>query len=203
MKNSAIDFAVNDAGGGEHGDIVYGGNMVIGDTKGQDQLKAYLKGNIKFTDARVYISTVTGDFLAADIASDPEAGFQVIDHKPGQVNKNGTYPFDGTWCVNGLYAIFTVHRPDVKTTPIWLLSASVSPTTVGGTITDSTSKFVTDGFLEGMTLIIEGSTSNDGTYLIQTVAAGTITLAPVGTNSGQLTTEASPGAACILHGGSL
>jgi hypothetical protein len=190
-----VDFAVNDVGGGEHGDISYGGNMVFGDTKGQDQLKQYLKDNEKFTDARVYIDTVTGDFLAADTAHDTEAGFQVINHTPGQATKNGTYPFSGSWAVNGLYAIFTVHREDVASPKLAFVAAG------GGnaTITDSDSGFVTDGFKAGDCLIIEGSTSNDGTYSIKTVVAGTITL-----DDGQdLTSEASPGAACILHGGNL
>jgi len=196
-----VDFAVNDVGGGEHGDISYGGNMVIGDTKGQDQLKAYLKDNTKFTDARIYIDTVLGHFLAPDIASDEAAGFQVIDHTPGSVNKNGTYPFSGKWAVNGLYAIFNIHRPDVAT-PVLAFVASATPLTVGGTITDSTSQFVINGFKAGQTLIIEGSTSNDGTYLIKTVVDGTITLEVAGTNDGQLTAEAAL-ATTILHGGLL
>jgi len=49
-------------------------------------------------------------------------------------------------------------------------------------------------------LIIEGSTSNDGVYLIETVIAGTITLSLLGADS-QLTSEASPGVACKLHAG--
>ena len=196
-----IDFAVNDVGGGEHGDISYAGNMVFGDTKGQDQLKAYLKANTKFTDARIYIDKVAGDFLAPDLAQDTAAGFQVIDHTPGEVQKNSTYPIAGKWAVCGLYAIFTVHRPDVVSNKIAFV-ASGTPLTVGATITDSTSQFVVNGFIAGMTLIIEGSTTNDGVYLIKTVAAGTITLDILGAVS-QLTSEASPGAACVLHGGLL
>ena len=197
-----VDFAVNDVGGGEHGDISYGGNMVMGDTKGQDQLKSYLINNTKFTDARIYLDTVNDHFLAADTASDENAGFQVISHVPGEVGKNGTYPFTGSWAVNGLYSYFYVHSVDVVGVD-WAFVASGTPTTVGGTITDSDSGFVTDGFVAGQTLIIEGSTSNDGVYLIKTVVAGTITLEVAGTNSGQLTSEASPGVACELHAGTL
>lgn len=194
-----VDFAVNDVGGGEHGDISYAGNMVLGDTKGQDQLKAYLIANTKFTDARVYVDTVAGHFLAADTAKDTQAGFQVIAHTPGQASKSGTFPFSGSWSVNGLYAYFTVHRTDVESAKLAFV-ASATPTTVGATITDSTSSFVTNGFVAGQTLIIEGSTSNDGVYLIKTVAAGTITLDIAGSKS-QLVAEASPGVACKLHAG--
>ena len=79
--------------------------------------------------------------------------------------------------------------------------ASATPLTVGGKITDSSSAFVTNGFVAGQTLIVEGSTSNNGTYLIKTVIDGTITLEVAGTNNGQLVSEASPGAACKLHAG--
>jgi hypothetical protein len=196
-----VDFAVNDVGGGEHGDISYGGNAVFGDTKGQDQLKAYLKANTKFTDARVYIDTVAGHFLAPDLANDTAAGFQVIAHTPGSVNKNGTFPFTGAWSVNGLYAIFTVHRPDVAT-PKLAFVISATPLTVGGTITDSTSQFVINGFVAGQTLIVEGSTSCNGVYKIKTVAAGTLTLEVLGTGNGTLTTEAAL-ATTVLHAGIL
>lgn len=195
-----VDFASSDAGGGKYGDIQYGGNAITGDTKGQDQLKAYLIDNTKFTDARIYISTVTGHFLAADTARDTEAGFQVVENTPSSVGVNDTFKFTGKWCVNGRYAIFTVHRPDVATPKIAFV-ASTTPTTVGATITDSTSKFVDDGFKAGQTLIIEGSTSNDGVYLIKTVAAETITLDILGTVS-QLTSESAL-ATTILHGGTL
>lgn len=195
-----VDFAVNDVGGGEHGDISYAGNMVLGDTKGQDQLKEYLKHNTKFTDARVYIDTVAGHFLAPDTAQDTQAGFQVIAHTPGQASKSGTFPFSGSWSVNGLYAYFVIHKEEVAT-PTMAFVASATPTTVGATITDSDSGFVTAGFKAGQTLIIEGSTSNDGVYLIKTVAAGTITLDIAGAVS-QLTSESAV-AATVLHAGVL
>lgn len=202
-----VDFAVNDVGGGEHGDISYGGNWVLGDLKGQTQLKTYLLNNTKFgkpataDDCRVYVDTVAGHFLAADTAKDTQASFQVIAHTPGQATKNGTFPFSGSWAVNGLYAFFEIHRTDVAS-PKLAFVASATPTTVGATITDSDSGFVTDGFEAGMTLIIEGSTSNDGCYLILSVVAGTITLDIAGSVS-QLTSEASPGVACKLHAGRL
>jgi hypothetical protein len=197
-----VDFAVIDAGGGKHGPLLYSGNLVFADVLGQVQLLTYLKNNTKFTDARVYVNIVVGDFLMADIASDSEAGFQVLSHTPGQTNKNGTFPISGSWAVNGLYAYFFVHRPDIAAIKLDFV-ASDAPLTVGGTITDSTNQFLINGFLADQTLIVEGSTSCDGTYLIRTAIAGVLTLEVAGTNGGQLVTEASPGAACILHGGSL
>lgn len=49
------------------------------------------------------------------------------------------------------------------------------------TITDSNNGFVTAGFVAGEKVIVSGSASNDGTYSIQTVAAGTLTLFPTDT----------------------
>ena len=167
-----VDFAVNDVGGGEHGDIQYAGNMVLGDTKGQDQLKAYLLANTKFTDARIFIDLVLGHFLAADTFLDSGTGFQVIANTPGAATKNGTYPFSGSWSVNGLYAYFIVHRQDVVA-PKLAFVTSATPATVGGTITDSTSQFVINGFVAGQTLICDGATSaaNKGVLgTIKTVA---------------------------------
>lgn len=44
------------------------------------------------------------------------------------------------------------------------------------TITDSGSGFVSNGFLAGQKINITGSASNDGTYIVDTVSAGTLTL---------------------------
>src|SRR3990167_6500337 len=44
------------------------------------------------------------------------------------------------------------------------------------TITDSANGFLTAGFQPGDQLTVSGSTSNDGTYVIATIVAGTITL---------------------------
>ena len=44
------------------------------------------------------------------------------------------------------------------------------------TITRATGSFVTDGYVEGMAITVVGTTSNDGTYIIDTVAATVLTL---------------------------
>lgn len=186
------DFAVEFTGEGSHGRITYGGNMVLGDTDGQDQLKDYIKNNTKFTDARLYLDLV--NFIAPDTANDSNAGFQVSRHTPGQGQKNGTYPFSGEMVVNGLYCYFTAHIEDGATPTMAFVAAAGS----GATITDSGSGFVTAGFLAGQTLIIEGSTSNDGQYVIESVVAGTITL----TDDYDLTSEAAVDGTA-LHGGKL
>ncbi len=46
------------------------------------------------------------------------------------------------------------------------------------TITDSANGFVTAGFVNGATIIVTGSTSNNAAFTAATVAAGTITLDP-------------------------
>lgn len=46
------------------------------------------------------------------------------------------------------------------------------------TITASSGSFTTDGFVAGDSIIISGTTSNDGTYLLATVAATILTITP-------------------------
>lgn len=161
------DFAVEFTAEGKHGRFSFGGNMVLGDTDGQDRLKEYLIGNTKFTDCRFYLDLV--NFVAPDLANDPDnAGFQVVKVAPGEANKNGTYPISGEIVTNGLYCYFVAHLVDTATPT---LAFTVN------TITDSDSGFTTAGFKAGQTVIIEGTTSNDGQYLIDTVADGVLTLA--------------------------
>lgn len=165
-----VDFAVNDVGGGEHGDISYSGNMITGDTNGQTQLKTYIKNNTKFTNARIYIDTQTSDFLAVDAtANDPETGFQVIDHTPGAANKNGTYPFSGKWAVNGLYCIYDIH---MNASAGATLAINGSLATV--TITDAGSNFIDNGITSAHTIMIDRGTTLHGPFKLACVASGTL-----------------------------
>jgi len=63
------------------------------------------------------------------------------------------------------------------------------------TITDSGSGFVTAGFVAGDEITVTGSASNDGTYTIDTVTAGTITLLP-----GESLTAEGAGASITIKG---
>lgn len=62
------------------------------------------------------------------------------------------------------------------------------------TITDSGTRFLTEGFKAGDALVISGSSSNNKTVEISTVVAGTITLV----SSAQLTTEAAGSSVTLL-----
>lgn len=53
-----------------------------------------------------------------------------------------------------------------------------APPGTPATIVASSGSFVTDGFKHGMRVAVDGSVSNDGTYLIDTVSALTLTLVP-------------------------
>lgn len=48
--------------------------------------------------------------------------------------------------------------------------------------TGSGASLITDGFVAGMNVVVAGTTSNDGTYMISSVAAGTLTLTTNHTN---------------------
>lgn len=179
----------------EYGRVTFGGNLVLGDTTGQDILNGYWKNNTKITDCRFYLNDE--DFVTCDLANDPEAGFQVSKIGGRQADKAGLYALDCEMVCAGQIATFNTHMVDVAV-PTLAFVAALTPGTSSATITDSGSGFVTAGFKAGQTLIVEGSTSNDGQYTILTVVAGTITL-KVGD---ALATEASV-EDCTLHGGSL
>lgn len=190
-----VDFAANDVGGGEHGDISYSGNMVLNDTKGQAQLRTYLKNNTKFTNARVYIDTDASHFLAVDSTMvDSEIGFQVIDHTPGAANKNGTYPFSGKWAVNGLYCIYDIHLAASAAGSIVCLGSGA-----GATVTDAGSNFVDKGITSGMSIIFDRGSSVHKAFRVTAVTSGSLTLSATTDEltSGSLTT------AYKLHAGQL
>jgi hypothetical protein len=69
------------AGSGQMSNIEFGGNYVTGDVKGQDQLKAYMLANTKFTDCRCYLNN--DDFFMPDVITDTGSGFVTAGFKAG------------------------------------------------------------------------------------------------------------------------
>lgn len=179
--------------GGTLGNINFSGTYNSQDTLGYDQLVTYYLANTKFTDTRIYLNLV--DFLTVDIANDSEAAFQVSELMKPDADSNGVIPLTGIMVLNGRPATFFAHSSTTDGTTLDFVQGS------GGadTITDSGSGFVTNGFLVGQSLLIEGSTSNDTILTtIAGVAAGTLTLV----SEGELTTEQGL-TATQLHGGKL
>lgn len=187
--------------GGKQGSITYGGSYVQGDDNGQTALKTYLKNSTKFTDARLYINNLAAnpetddgflvsDFILPDTYVDPSSAWQVSKALPGNADINGVIPYDGEIILNGQVATMTVHM-----TADTIAFVDSDPDTV----TDTGSGFVTAGFQVGMTLVVEGTSNNDGVVgVIETVAAGTLTL----DTDAELTVEAA-GTDFTLHGGIL
>lgn len=176
------------AGAGQSSNIEYGGNYVTGDRKGQDQLKKYMKDNEKFTDCRIYLNMT--DFIMPDIASDSLAAFQVVDHSPGEADKNGVFSLSGAMCLNGQPATFHIH---MKASTFAIVAGTPN------TITDSGDGFVTAGFQAGDTIILEGVTeSADDLKMLKvdSVAAGVLTL-----SSDASLTAQTVGTEFTIHGG--
>ena len=184
------DFDIEFTTTGKLGRITYSGNMLVGDAAGQDLLKQYLKSNAKITDARAYIDY--DDFLAPDLANDPNSAWQVVKHTPSEADKNGMYSLSGEMTCGGLFALFVKH----------LSGDGIAFVAAGNKITDADSGFVTAGFAPGQTLIVEGSVKNDGQYLIKTVAPGEITLDAT-CAAGTSVQDEAVGAEVTLHGGTL
>jgi hypothetical protein len=177
------------AGSGQMSNIEFGGNYVTGDVKGQDQLKAYMLANTKFTDCRCYLNN--DDFFMPDVAQDPLAAFQVVNHSPGEADKNGVFPFSGGFVLNGRPATFHIHK-----TAATLAIVAGTP----DTITDTGSGFVTAGFKAGDTIILEGVTEEDDELkmrVVASVAAGILTLS----NTVADLTDQAAGIAFTIHGG--
>lgn len=174
----------------KYGRIVFSGNALSDDLTGQDILRDYWLNNTEISDMRLYEDQL--NFATVDLANDPTACFQMKRIGGKESDKNGIYSYSGEMVVGGRIAYFSKHMVDTATPTLAFVADGGS----GATITDSDSGFVTAGFKAGMTMIIEKSTSNDKQVLIESVAAGVITLAA----GFSLTSEASI-EGCTLHGG--
>ncbi|MCP3927250.1 MAG: hypothetical protein GY714_32225 [Desulfobacterales bacterium] len=180
---------VSFAGGQSFGNIQYGGNLVIGDEKGQDYLRKAWLNKTKLTKERFYLNN--SHFMTCDLANDPNSGFQVIKVATGSANKSGLYPYSGEMVCNGRIAYFTKHYID-GSSPVM---AFVKGTSSEDTITD----VPVINIKAGDTIIIEGSPTNDGQYIAKEDQSGTtVTL----TCTGTLTSESSV-ENCAIHGGSI
>ena len=169
------------------GTIPFSGNEVATDLKGQRQLKRYLKENARIQNMRVYRNLV--DFLTVDLANDKQAALQVTKYAPGQADKNGVWSFDGEIICSGRPATFLVH----------LTGDGIAFVATGNKITDTDAGFLTAGFEAGQTLIVEGSTNNNGQFLIKAVVAGELTL----DSAVKAVVDEVAGDEVTLHGGEL
>lgn len=177
---------------GKYNDITFGGQFTVGDTKGQDALRDGWLTRKKYVGTELMCFLNQDDFFTTDLANDPESGLQVAEVSSGETDKNGIFPLNGRLVPNGRLAIYTAHLIEDA-------SPTLAFTTSGSSkVTDSGNRFVTAGFIAGMTLLISGSTSNDGVAaLITSVSAGELVL---DVKVGTLTAE-SGAANMELHGG--
>ena len=186
------EFARQFTAAGKYNDITFGGQYTVGDTNGQDSLRDGWLTRKKYVGTELMCFLNQTDFFTTDLANDPESGLQVAEVSSGEADKNGIFSLMGKLVPNGRLAIYSAH-----------LTEDATPTTAfvtaGGTkITDSSNRLVTSGFKAGMTLLITGSTTNDGVAaLIGTVTAGEMTLT---VKVGTLTAEAAI-ENMELHGG--
>lgn len=186
------DFAVKALGEGEWSNITASGSLVKGDRRGQTALKLAMQNRTELKDDfRGYLNGT--DFFTVDLANDSTSALQVLKAGDGSsTDKNAVFPFSTEIIIRrGGIAYFYNHMEDVE------LAFVAGSSGVKDTITDAASGFVTAGIEVGDTLIVEGSTGNDGQYLISAVAAGTLTL----TTEGEITTHAAE--AVTLHAGTL
>ncbi len=187
-----VDFAIKVAGEGEMSNVMASGNMIKGDRLGQTALKKAMRDKTKLDEkTRIYLDQEADDFVTLDKATDPDGFFQVTKAGDGSsTDKNAVFPFTLEMICGGQVAYFLVHM----TASLAFVAGSSG---VNDTITDAANGFVAAGFEVGDTLIVEGSTGNDGQYLIKTVAAGTLTLE----TEGKIVTHAAE--SVTLHAGTV
>ena len=192
ISQFGYDFDTKISGGGTWSNITAAGQLAKGDTKGQSFLRLAMKNRTKLYDeTRIYLDQAADDFVTLDLATQPDGYFQVIKAGDGSAtDKNSVFPFSVEMICGGAVAYFFTHH----TASLAFVAGSSG---VKDTITDAASGFVTAGFEVGQTIIIEGSTGNDGQHLITAVAAGTLTL----DGEGELTSHSAE--SVTLHAGTI
>ena len=170
-------------------------------------------GEIKITNNLVYNLTATGAsvgaFLAVNPATETDNEIRVYNNTVLDCEVNNLN--------SSLIRVINTDKVDLKnnvltcsgTRPVTMAKTSVEgdanreftfndvdPDTItaGGA---SPGSFITDGFESGMNVIVNGTTSNNGTYKITAVAATTLTLDAAET----LASEGPVGSGCILSAG--
>ena len=193
MSQFRRDFAVKALGEGEWSNITASGNLAKNDRLGQTALKKAMRDRTELKDDfRAYLNDV--DFFTVDLANDPDSALQVLKAGPdGSATEKGNVFLFATEIIirRGGIAYFFTHLENVE------LAFVTGESGVKDTITDASNSFVAAGFEVGDTLIVEGSTGNDGQYLITAVAAGTLTLA----TEGEIAAHAAESVS--LHAGTL
>ena len=165
--------------GYKQGRFTFSGYALKMDVKGQDELRARLFENREFKDCAFMLNK--DDFYGLDLARDPDGFFQVSKAHKGEVGRNDLYSFSGEITCGGLICEY-IHHLVADT-----IGFTAGSSGVKDTITDSADGFVDAGFSAGDTLIVHGSASNSGYYIIKSVEAGKITLE----TEGEITTEAA------------
>ena len=194
IEEFRADFSRKFAGGATYDEITLGGNMVVGDTLGQDVMRSHFINKTKLVGRELMCFLDLNHFFTTDLANDSSSSMQIGSWKSGEVGKNDAFPISGTIIPNGRLAIYTAHMVEAATPTL----AFVQGTAAADTITDSDSGFVTAGFKVGQTLLVLDSTSNDANHTTITgVTAGTLTLASEGVFTSEAGVEGME-----LHGGS-
>lgn len=194
------------AGSKKRSNCIFSGYSVLSDP-GQKILKDYLDSNTEFgpvghangharmyynlprsTAALLAANLLVEDFRTLDTYNDSLGVYKFAGFTPDAADVNGIFSFSSGIMVGGREADFYAH---ITGTTIAIVDGSPS------TITDSGNGFLDAGFEDGMTIIIEGSTADDGIYKIATAVAGTLTL-----EAGiEFTGELAAANTLTIHGG--
>lgn len=133
--------------------------------------------NTDITTMRFYLddNVLCGDFVALDLISDPNGAYRVGTFSSPQGSKNELFTGTVSFLPAGASTLFTAHSSDADATDTMAFTSGAAG---AATVTRATGSFVTDGFEDGMTMLVDNiDASTDPFYVeIDTVAALTITL---------------------------
>lgn len=146
----------------------------------------------KIADIRLYVKQGE-DFSAPDLVSDPASGLYVgTVGDPKADSPSALYQGSLEYMPGGPFCLFVAHK----------VGASLSYTAATRTLTSSDSDFITKGFEEGDTVILDKVTGMSGPVYAQiaTIAAGTITFTADAGTVALMNSDWSGAADTALHG---
>lgn len=175
-----VDFQTQEVGEGKRSSAQFSGYLIVGDEDGQAALQGAMVAQTKLRDVRFYVDSISMHFVALDLANDPDGFFQASKAGPdGAAGKNDAFKYSGEMLPGGAVKTFGYH----------VTGTDIAFTATGTKITSTTTDFVAAGFKAGRTIVIDGSTSNDGYAKITSVTEHEIVIGTLTTLSGEETTS--------------
>jgi len=183
-------IALKAPSGGEYEETTVNYNFIPGDASLEEFRDAAINST-KLNDIRLYVKQGC-DFSAPDLISDSASGLYVGSMSDPSVDSpNGLFTGSLNYMPGGAFVLFIAHKVGVDLTY----------TAATRTLASASSDFVSAGFEEGDTLILDYADDNDPLYLqAASVSAGSIVFTEDVGDVATLSSDFSGIATTALHG---